>query len=445
MDTEFILPLRAAQTLALVLFVSTLPALAANWHVATSGADTPTCGASMANACLTIQYTLDNRARNYDVVIINPGTYAEALTLRKSIILNGVKPGRVIVNPQGTSTAVTVNSGVTAELEYMTLTGGAQGGDVFFPVGGINNNGALALFQVKVQGNSSQPNSSMYTPGIGGILNSGILNIYASTISGNYVSGGCDDVGGIRNLGTLFMDYSTLSNNSAGGAPSCSSGPGGIIGSTDGLFNLGNLTIDTTLISGNTIATNGGSFTITRSTLTGAGTALALFQPATLVNSTISGNSTAVSMVSGFYGYNGLISLFNSTVSNNGVGLSGTGNSFISLQNTILGGNGTDCGGSSLYGSYNIIQNDSGCTMLSPTDNLLGISPSLGPLRYNDGPTPTMMPLVGSPAINAGTPGGCTDENNHPLTTDQRVLPRPSGGACDIGAVEVQPNDPGRY
>ena len=117
MDTEFILPLRAAQTLALVLFVSTLPALAANWHVATSGADTPTCGASMANACLTIQYTLDNRARNYDVVIINPGTYAEALTLRKSIILNGVKPGRVIVNPQGTSTAVTVNSGVTAELE----------------------------------------------------------------------------------------------------------------------------------------------------------------------------------------------------------------------------------------------------------------------------------------------------------------------------------------
>ena len=447
MKTDFFLSSRVVRALALVVLASSLPALAATWHVAKSGADTPTCGANIATACLTIQYTLANRARKYDVIQVSPGTYEEALTLSKGIVITGFKPGAVILDAAGTNTAVTVNSGVTAELEYMTITGGLQGGNVFFPVGGIANNGALALYQVKVQGNTSQPNTSMFTPGIGGILNAGTLDIYASTISGNYVSGGCDDVGGIRNLGTLFMDYSTLSNNSAGGAPSCSPGPGGIIGSTDGLFNLGNATIDTTLISGNTIATNGGSLIITRSTLNGSGTALALFQPALLVNSTIAGNSTGISMINGFYGYNGLVSLYNSTVANNGVGLSGSGNSFVSLQNTILGANSTDCGGATLYGNYNIIQNDSGCTPLGTSVNLLGVSPALGPLRYNDGPTPTMMPLVGSPAINAGNPSGCTDQNNKPLTVDQRLLPRPqpSGGACDIGAVEVQPHDPGRF
>ncbi|HSP45244.1 MAG TPA: Calx-beta domain-containing protein, partial [Chthoniobacterales bacterium] len=54
-----------------------------------------------------------------------------------------------------------------------------------------------------------------------------------------------------------------------------------------------------------------------------------------------------------------------------------------------------------------------------------------------------------SPAINAGAPGGCTDytpgttpsPTPKPLTTDQRGLPRPypTGGPCDMGAVEAQP------
>lgn len=445
MKTDFILSSRVVRALALVVLAPILPALSTTWHVAKSGADTATCGTNIATACLTIQYTINNRAQKYDSVVISPGTYFEALNLSKTIILNGLKVGAVTVNAQGVNTAVTVNGGVLAELEYMTITGGFQGTNVFYPVGGISNSGSLALYQVKVQGNSSQPNPSNYSPGFGGIFNNGTLNIYASTISGNFVSGGCDNVGGIENWGTLFMDYSTLSNNSAGGAGSCSPGPGGIIGSTDGLFNLGTVTIDTSLVSGNTIATNGGSLTITRSTLTGSGAALALYQPATVVNSTIAGNSTAILMVNGFYGYNGLVSLYNSTVANNGAGISGSGNTFISLQNSILGGNSADCEGAAIYGMYNLIQNDSGCTMLTPSNNLLGVSPALGPLRYNDGPTPTMMPLPGSPAINAGNPAGCTDQNGTPLTQDQRALPRPSGSFCDVGAVEVQRHDPGRY
>lgn len=69
----------------------------------------------------------------------------------------------------------------------------------------------------------------------------------------------------------------------------------------------------------------------------------------------------------------------------------------------------------------------------------LTADPALGPLADNGGPTATMAPAPGSPAIDAGFAFG--------LTTDQRGLRRtfdfPSipnaGDGTDIGALEVQP------
>ncbi|HEY7620881.1 MAG TPA: choice-of-anchor Q domain-containing protein [Solirubrobacteraceae bacterium] len=68
----------------------------------------------------------------------------------------------------------------------------------------------------------------------------------------------------------------------------------------------------------------------------------------------------------------------------------------------------------------------------------LKADPRLGPLRDNGGPTATMAPATGSPAIDAGAAFG--------LTSDQRGAPRPSdfdavanrGDGTDIGAYEVQ-------
>jgi hypothetical protein len=56
----------------------------------------------------------------------------------------------------------------------------------------------------------------------------------------------------------------------------------------------------------------------------------------------------------------------------------------------------------------------------------------------NGGPTETMLPDPGSPAlVNGGT---CTDPTTAtPLTVDQRGFRRPSGNPCDIGAVQFQP------
>jgi hypothetical protein len=71
--------------------------------------------------------------------------------------------------------------------------------------------------------------------------------------------------------------------------------------------------------------------------------------------------------------------------------------------------------------------------------NLTSGTPLLAPLGYYGGPTPTMPPLPGSPAID-----GCT--NGTSFATDQRGYPRAVGRAPDIGAVEgvYNPAGPGK-
>lgn len=67
------------------------------------------------------------------------------------------------------------------------------------------------------------------------------------------------------------------------------------------------------------------------------------------------------------------------------------------------------------------------------TGNLFAGDPQLAPLGNYGGPTPTMPPLPGSPAIEGGILLGST-----PLP-DQRGEPRPNGPLPDIGAVEAYP------
>src|SRR5439155_2560247 len=75
--------------------------------------------------------------------------------------------------------------------------------------------------------------------------------------------------------------------------------------------------------------------------------------------------------------------------------------------------------------------------------NNLNGNPMLGPLANNGGPNKTHALLPDSPAIDAGNPTGCVDQNTIVLTTDQRGFRRPVDGpdadttiTCDIGAVE---------
>jgi len=123
----------------------------------------------------------------------------------------------------------------------------------------------------------------------------------------------------------------------------------------------------------------------------------------------------------------------------------------LSLANTILTDNinpfdaaNADCAfpsaGSATVQSLgsNLIQSSSTCTfneVLSRPD-VRGVSARLGALADNGGPTPTMLPLAGSPALGVGSPDPVSQANTAAcLPADQRGTARAAG--CDAGAVEV--------
>jgi hypothetical protein len=76
------------------------------------------------------------------------------------------------------------------------------------------------------------------------------------------------------------------------------------------------------------------------------------------------------------------------------------------------------------------------CSLSSAQHDLVKTDPKLGALANNGGPTKTEAPLKGSPAIDAIPAGkaGCVAD-----ATDQRGVarPQPTGGRCDVGAVEL--------
>jgi hypothetical protein len=81
---------------------------------------------------------------------------------------------------------------------------------------------------------------------------------------------------------------------------------------------------------------------------------------------------------------------------------------------------------------WSLLSSGLGPNEVDTTGNQLTTDAQLGALANNGGPTRTMLPLAGSPAIDGGDP-----VFSDPITLDQRGLPR-IVRTIDIGAVEVQ-------
>jgi cysteine-rich repeat protein len=177
-----------------------------------------------------------------------------------------------------------------------------------------------------------------------------------------------------------------------------------------------------------------------------------------VVNSTISGNEAGVS--GGGIANGGTVTLRNVTVTGNtadadgvpnpfdgnddGGGLFNDGGANIFLKNSIIAGNDDLSDEAPIVPErfssqdFNVFGATAGCTIAgTTTHNVTGEVAGLGPLADNGGPTFTHALLADSPALDAGNPAGCVDENDAPLTTDQRGFERPVGSACDIGALEA--------
>lgn len=264
------------------------------------------------------------------------------------------------------------------------------------------------------------------------------------TINGNNASR-------IFDLG-LNYDYSvsglTLANGNAGSANG-----GGIHRAGNGLFKLEkctisgcganygggaylmavNVTIDKCTFNGNTAITEGGG--IHSSTPVTSGSSITISQ------CTVTENSASRS--GGIYVRTPLVDFSQNTVSHNsaqskagGLFMSGSPGTMNFSNNVCANNTGVDFlqNSTTLNATGRNLVEDSSLTGAT----VINAAPLLGPLSNNGGPTPTRLPLPGSPLLDA-----C-----YSVGVDQRGLTRPcdlttatnvsGGNASDIGAVELQ-------
>ena len=282
--------------------------------------------------------------------------------------------------------------GLSAQNVDLTLTGGTISGND----GGIYGTGAFEISQATIIENHALDNKRA-----GGLR----LNVHD-------VSGAPDSE----------IKYSTISDNSV-------VGPGGglrFFGQTDGTLWMTNVTI-----SGNTATEDGGGIYMDPGSAGGLA----------LNNVTVAGN---------------IADLLGTDIYDGG-GVHNQTSGSLYFANTILASNedysivsastsAPDCAGSVSSGGYNLIgaENATLCTITdSTTGNIMGtytlpLAPGLGLLVDNGGTTPTHALFTGSPAIDAGAPGVCSDPSGGPITDDQRGVSRPQGLKCDMGSFETE-------
>ncbi len=362
------------------------------------------------------------------------------LNIKDDLTINGVA-GSTSIDGNGGVTGervFSVDQDQTVSLSGLTITGGRSSGSYGLG-GGILNEGFLTLDRVTMTNNIA--NGGLTSRGGAIYSGQGLLTITDSTISGNS-TGIKDSYGGaILSSGVLTITGSTISGNTVNGTPGYG---GGISAGGE------SATIRNSTVSGNTALHGGGIYKFGI--------------PVYIINSTVSGNS-ANQNGGGVYAQAGTMGLYSSTVANNranadaeeapGVGYGGgvyveaITSATVSLANTIIADNGeyVYAGGakppvydSNCYGTMSSAGNNivppSHLTECTVTGSSVSTAdPMLAPLLSNGGPTRTHAIPAGSPAVDTGNPGGCTDSLGAPLPTDQRGYAR-SGPRCDIGAFE---------
>ncbi|MFN6516408.1 MAG: beta strand repeat-containing protein [Nostoc sp. CreGUA01] len=349
------------------------------------------------------------------------------LNITDALTINGLGASNLSISGNNASTVFNINDGnssnqIAVAINELTITAGTNNNGV----GGISNEENLTL------SNSTISNNTGF---FGGILNNGTLSLTGSTVSDNTAA----NAGGIANFAadaSVSLINSTVSGNTSGGNA-------GGIGS-----NSGSVTLINSTVSGNTAVGLGGGI--------GGGAVL------NLTNSTVSGNTSGVNGA-GIFSSN-TVNLNNSTITNNTADSNndGSGNGggifsaagTVTARNTIIAGNfdsgneAPDISGAVTGNANNLIGSLTGASGTIGTGSditfasagITNINQVLAALANNGGTTQTHALVTGSAAINAGNnaliPSG--------VTTDQRGtgFNRISGGTVDIGAYEVQNNNP---
>ncbi|HUP92899.1 MAG TPA: CSLREA domain-containing protein [Solimonas sp.] len=368
------------------------------------------------------------------------------IQLGNPIAINGPGAGLLTLDAGASSRLFDISSSAVT-LRGLTLTAGklASGNG-----GAISSTAPLTLTGMRLVGNEAAGDG-------GAILQSGpvSLTLTDSELAGNTAAG---SGGAIRLQGGagLHITGSQLTGNQA-------QGDGGAI-DVEAAPQSSPVTLNNTLVSGNTavldggglrLGLNGGALVLTGSTLAdnsgrnGAGLFLQDVS-AQIANSTLSGNSataTAGSLGGGIYAQGGSVALSNVTLAGNAARGGGdsvfidraTRPTTLTASNTLFSSAGAACrtssGAALASGSGNLVANAAGNDASCGTSQALARQVAtdalrLAPLSDNGGPTQTLALQAGSVALDTGVANGCQP-------VDQRGVPRPQHGACDIGAFEL--------
>jgi hypothetical protein len=167
---------------------------------------------------------------------VPPSQSAQTITISGFAMSGATAPAGVTVNAGKSTRAFQVDSGVTANISGLNITGG--GGTADRGGGVLNLNSAiLNLSYCTLSGNTGSTNG-------GGLSNYGTANLTNVTISGNNATG---NGGGLFNFAnsTLTLTNCTVSANTGA--------QGG------GLFNNGTTTLTNSIVAGNTNGSNAAS------------------------------------------------------------------------------------------------------------------------------------------------------------------------------------------
>ncbi len=314
--------------------------------------------------------------------------------------------------------------------------------------GDDSGNGTLTITGSAFTGNSVKSDGGAVNNGdFGG---TGNLTVSASTFSGNTATGGAGtdggDGGAIDNgdngpgvgISTLAVTTSTFSDNTA-------SHDGGAVDNGD-YHGLGTISVSASTFSGNSAGNvNGGAIDNGDNGGTGA---------ASVSDSTFSANTASDfgGAISNGSGSTGTLTATASTFSDNTASLGGgiiasgeySGAATVWAAADVFDGSCVAPAGVWNDEGYNV-GSDPSCFAATPasTDNDgagAGLGSLLGPLANNGGPTQTLLPLPGNPALSI-VPNATSvtlDGTSATLcpTTDQRGVTSEPGQACAAGSVQ---------
>jgi hypothetical protein len=370
----------------------------------------------------------------------------------------------------------------------------AKGGSVYFEGGTLNVSGSRIEASLATGGNGgNQDQNGQTNGGFGGTAQGGGVWIGAGTVTINNTTfddteanggnsgtggnganpGGNAEGGGLYSLGNVTVTNSTFHLTEANG------GDGGdAFGSTClGAHNAG----DGGNAKGAAIFADGGTMTVNTATFannfatggnggdggqTDGGLNCGMHGAGGLAYGAITNNAGTINIK------HGTISLNDAQAGNTGVNQGGAnkpprpaaegtgggirvGPASVTLENTIIAGNtaangagnnsgapvpGPDVDGAVTSNGHNLLGNTAEATGFTGTGDLTGVNPMLMALADNGGPTQTMEPSPGSPAIDAGVASGSTfDQRGEQRTVDDPgVVNAATSDGTDIGAFETE-------